>query len=279
MSEEPVKVKMQLHAARPSIQCAATPTSAASAAVAAVEARWRAEDKKERAERFRRRASGCLAWLFILVVVGGGAWYFTGDKFLPSDYTFQSVLARVKDLLGYEPVKKDESVKKDGSVKKEDPADVKTAAERTRIKNFVSQLERLCASDLKDKKEPIVVDVEAWSVGKAMLNEIVSADSWYFKARQKLAEVEEHNTQLGKLRKEEPSAKKRQYASQYKEEMLYRQKNMIDKKLDDCKRVRAQVAQRAIKAVKAAASQWTGPVSRKDAAQFVSRLETLSKKF
>lgn len=272
MSEEPVKVKMQLHAARPSIQGSATPTPAASAAVEAVEARWRAEDKKKRAERFRRRAVGCLAWLFILVVVGGGTWHFTGDKFLPSDYTFQSVLARVKDLLGYESEKKDETVEK------EDPADVKTATERARMKNFVSQLERLCASDLKDRKEAIDVDVEAWSVGKAMLNEIVSADRWYFKARQKLAEMEEHNKQLDKQRAENTGAKNRTFVGQYKDEMLQRQKNIIDKQLDDCKRVRVQVAQRAIKAVKAASLQWTGPVSRNDAAQLVSRLETLSKK-
>ena len=270
MSDEPVKVKMQLHAARPSIQGAVASTPAVAAAVEAVEARWRVEDKKERAALFRKRISSCLAWLFLLLVALLGIWYFAGDNFLPPEYTFKRARTRIKVLLGQN--------QEDESMKQEDPADVQTAAERAQMANFVSQLERLCASGLQNRNEPIKVKVDAWLAGKAMLNEIVSADNWYFKARQKLAEMEGRNKQLDKQRAEETNAKSRRFANQYNAEMLQQQKNIIDKKLDDCKRVRVQVVQRAIKAVKSASVRWTGPVSRNDVAQLLVRLEKLAKK-
>ena len=97
MENEPVKVKMQLHAARPSIQGVAPARPAAQAAVEAVEARWRAEDKKVKSEQRKKRFVGCLSWLFLLLVAASAAWYFAGEKFLPSDYTFPKVWERIKN--------------------------------------------------------------------------------------------------------------------------------------------------------------------------------------
>ena len=97
MENEPVKVKMQLRAARPSIQGAEPARPAAQAAVEAVEARWRAEDKKVKSEERKKRFVGCLSWLFLLLVAASAAWYFAGEKFLPSDYTFPKVWERIKN--------------------------------------------------------------------------------------------------------------------------------------------------------------------------------------
>ena len=69
MAEEPVKIKMTLRAARPSVQGAAPPTPSAQAAINAVEARWRAEDKKVKKERRKKGFVGCLSWLVILLAL------------------------------------------------------------------------------------------------------------------------------------------------------------------------------------------------------------------
>ena len=271
MENEPVKVKMTLRAARPSIQ-GATPTPSSAAAVEAVEARWRREEKKARAERFRGCATGCLSWLFILLVVAGGAWYFLGEKHLPQEYTFSKVWELVKnwwDPPPPEPAPEQVQI---------DPADEKTTAMRTRMKDFVSQLEELCAGNLSKQTEAISIKADAWQIGQSMLNEIVSADNWYFKSKQKLEEMENQNEKLSKLRTEESNAKRRQYAAQYRPELVNRQRNEVERKLSDCKRVRAQVVQRAIKAIKAASAQWTGPESKRDATQLLKRLDNLAKK-
>ncbi len=94
----PVKIKMKLHAARPSIQGAAPTRPAAQAAIEAVEARWRTEDKKVKSDRRKKRFTGCLSWFFILLVAAGAAWYFLGPKYLPAEYTFPQVWQRVQQL-------------------------------------------------------------------------------------------------------------------------------------------------------------------------------------
>jgi len=269
MENEPVKVKMQLHAARPSIQGAAPACPAAQAAVEAVEARWRAEDKKAKAGRRKKGCVGCLSWLFLLLVAAGVAWYFLGEKYLPPEYAFPQVWQKVKDWWGPPPPP---PVQKD-------PVDEKTAAERAKVRDFVSQLEALCEKFPPRHAEAIGIKAGDWQVGQKMLNEIVSADNWYFKANTKLEEMEAQNEKLQKLRLEERSAKRRQYAAQYRPELINRQRNEIERKLADCKRIRAQVTQRAIRAVKVASSQWTGPESRKDAARLLRRLDVLAKQF
>ena len=189
---------------------------------------------------------------------------------MPPEYAFSQVWQKVKDW--WDPPAPAPSVQTD-------PADETTAAARARVKDFVTQLEKLCEGNTPRRLEAIGIKVDAWQVGQTMLNEIVSADNWYFKACEKLAEMEDQNEKLQKLRNEETNAKRRKYAAQYRPELIARQRNESERKLEDCKRVRAQVARRAIKAVKAASVQWTGPESRKDAAQLLKRLDALAMKY
>ena len=283
MDNEPVKVKMQLRAARPSIQGAAPASPSAAAAVEAVEARWRAEDKKVKSEQRKKRFVGCLSWLFLLLVAAGAAWYFLGEKYLPPQYTFPKVREVVTEIVTKWCNPSSSGPQTQPQPQAEltpvDAADSETAAVRSKIKTFVSQLETLCRMDIEKAQQVSNVQLDAWPVGKGMLNEILSVDGWYFKAREKLDEMESQNEKLQKLRTEERNAKRRQYAAQYRPELINRQRNEIERKLADCKRIRVQVTQRAIKAVKAASSQWTGPESRKDAAQLLKRLDNLATQF
>ena len=276
MESEPVKVKMQLRAARPSIQGAAPASPAAAAAVEAVEARWRAEDKKARAEQRKKRFVGCLSWLFLLLVAVGAAWYFLGAKYLPPEYTFPKVWEQIKN--GWKPSASSPKNPQDDIVPV-DPADERTAAERAKMKDFVVQLEKLCASDTPQRVGAVGIKTDAWAIGQAMLNEIVSADNWYFKANEKLSEMEAQNEKSRKLRTEERGSRKGDYASQYRPEEINRQRNEVEKKQESCKRIRVQVVERAIKAIKVASAKWTGPASRKDAAQLLKRLDNLATKF
>ena len=269
---DPVKVKMQLRAARPSIQGAAPASPSAAAAVEAVEARWRAEDEKAKSERRKKRFVGCLSWLFLLLVALGVAWYFLGEKYLPAEYTFPKALEQIKNG-GKPPTPPPQD-----DIAPVDPADERTAAARAKIKDFVAQLEKLCTSDLPKRSGAIAIKTDAWAIGQAMLNEIVSADNWYFKMRDKLAEMEAQNEKAQKLRTEERGARKGEYANQYRPEAINRQQNEVERKLESCKRIRVQVVQRAIKAIKSASAKWTGPESRKDAARLLTRLDNLDKK-
>jgi len=269
---DPVKVKMQLRAARPSIQGAAPASPSAAAAVEAVEARWRAEEEKAKSERRKKRLVGCLSWLFLLLVALGVAWYFLGEKYLPAEYTFPKALEQIKNG-GKPPTPPPQD-----DIAPVDPADERTAAARAKIKDFVAQLEKLCTSDLPKRSGAIAIKTDAWAIGQAMLNEIVSADNWYFKMRDKLAEMEAQNEKAQKLRTEERGARKGEYANQYRPEAINRQQNEVERKLESCKRIRVQVVQRAIKAIKSASAKWTGPESRKDAARLLTRLDNLDKK-
>lgn len=281
MENEPVKVKMQLRAARPSIQGAEPARPAAQAAVEAVEARWRAEDKKIKSENRKKRFVGCLSWLFLLLVAAGAVWYFLGEKYLPPQYTFPKVREVVTEtVMGWfnSPSSGPQAQSQpQAELKPVDPADSKTASVRSGINAFVNQLETLCRVDLEKAQEVSTVQLDAWPVGRGMLNEILSADGWYFKAREKLAAMESQNEKLQKLRNEERNAKRRQYAAQYRPESINRQRNEVERKLAECKRIRVQVVQRAMKAVKVAFAQWTGPESRKDVTQLLSRLDKLAK--
>ena len=285
MENEPVKVKMQLHAARPSIQGAAPVRPAAQAAVEAVEARWRAEDKKIKAEQRKKRFVGCLSWLFLLLVAAGAAWYFLGEKYLPPQYTFPKVREAVMEtILGWlnpppvGPTRPQPQPQPKAELKPVDPVDSETAGVRSQIKTFVDQLEKLGKVDLEKAQEVSTVQLDVWPIGKGMLNEVLSADRWYFKTREKLAEMEDQNEKFQKLRTEERNSQRRQYAAQYRPELINRQRNEVDKKLAACQEIRVQAISRAIKAIKVASAQWTGPESRKNAAQLLVRLDNLVKK-
>lgn len=277
MENEPVKVKMQLHAARPSVQGAAPARPAAQAAVEAVEARWRAEDKKVKSERRKKRFVGCLSWLFLLLATVGGGWYFAGDKFLPQEYTFSQVWPKAEQV--WDKIKAWWAQEPKAQENTEDPADVATATERTAVKEFVAQLESLCTSELPTSPRPVSIGARSWDVGQAMINDIVSADNWYVKTNQRLDEMNAQNESLKKLRREEANAKRRQYASQYASHDIERQRNAVESKKKDCHNVRVNAVQRGIRAVKAASARWTGPKGRKDATQFLKRLDALAMKF
>ena len=289
---DPVKIKMQLHAARPSIQGAAPARPAAQAAVEAVEARWRAEDKKVKSEQRKKRFVGCLSWLFLLLVAAGAGWYFLGEKYLPPQYTFprvrEVVMEKVMEWLNPPPLgptrPQPQAELKPVREPEEEPtpvdaADSETAAVRSKIKTFVSQLETLCKMDIEKAQQVSNIQLGTWPVGKGMFNEILSADRWYFKAREKLGEMESQNEKVQKLRTEDRSARKGYYANQYRPHEINRQRNEVERKLESCKLIRAQAIERASKAIKAASSQWTGPESRKDVAQLLKRLDILATQF
>ncbi len=283
MDNEPVKVKMQLHAARPSVQGAAPVRPAAQAAIEAVEARWRAEDKKVKSERRKKRFVGCLSWLFLLLVAAGAAWYFLGEKYLPAQYTFPRVREFVMETVSKwrNPSSSDPQTQPHpkAELSPVDAADSETAAVRSKIKTFVSQLETLCSMDLEETQQVSNIQLGAWPVGKGMLNEILSADRWYFKTREKLIEMETQNEKSQKLRNEERSARKGEYANQYRPHEINRQRNEVEGKLESCRLIRVQAIERAIKAIKAASAKWTGPESRKDVARLLKRLDALDKQF
>ncbi len=119
MDSEPVKVKMTLRRAQPSVQ-GATTTPAAAAAVEAVEARWRAEEKKEKTEKRKKRFTGCLSWIVILVAAAGAAWYFLGEKYLPPEYTFPAVWQKIKEWQSPPPSRPEQT----------NPVNIRTAAKR-----------------------------------------------------------------------------------------------------------------------------------------------------
>ena len=104
MSDEPVKVKMTLRAAKPTVG-GTSPSPLAASVVESVEARCRkeSEERSENKEnrdgnRLRKLTTGCLARIVLLLAVVGGIWYFLGEKFLLPEYTFQKVWPQVQQL-------------------------------------------------------------------------------------------------------------------------------------------------------------------------------------
>ncbi len=274
MAEEPVKIKMTLRAARPSIQGAAPPSPSAQAAIDAVEARWRTEDKKEKKERRKKGVVGCLSWLVILLAAAGAAWYFLGAKYLPAEYTFPQVWQKIQSWWAgtADPV---DPVAQPAP----DPADVATEKEREQIKAFSAQLKRICSVDVSKMREIAVLDEKgSWPVGQQMLKEIVSADSGYIKAKEKFAAMNEQNAKLNKRRGIDPNSSNGGFINQYSSADLVRQSDKVEKLEENCKNVRAKVAMRAISAVRVATKHWTGPESKKDAARFISDLTALNRR-
>ncbi len=268
MAEEPVKIKMTLRAARPSIQGAAPPSPSAQAAIDAVEARWRTEDKKEKKERRKKGVVGCLSWLVILLAAAGAAWYFLGAKYLPAEYTFPQVWQKIQSWrTDVQPAPAS------------DPADVATEKEREQIKVFSAQIERICSVDVSRMKKIAVLDEKtSWPIGRQMLKEIVSADGWYIKAKEKFADMNEQNAKVNKQRGESLDSSNGKYINQYSSADLVRQSNKIEKLEEDCKNVRVKVAKRAITAIKDRTRHWTGSESKKEAAEMISRLVALNRK-
>ena len=104
MAEEPVKVKMTLHAAKPTAGGSSSSPSLAAAAVESVEARFRKESEERAASKESsgnnrsQFITGCLTRIVLVLAVVGGIWYFFGEKFLLPEYTFPRVWQQVQQL-------------------------------------------------------------------------------------------------------------------------------------------------------------------------------------
>lgn len=265
MAEEPVKVKMTLRTARPSIQGAVT-TPASAAAVEAVEARWREEDKKVRSANLRKRITGCLSWIVILVAVIGAVWYFLGEKYLPAEYTLPKVWERLERFW----------TQRGDEQPREDPADAAVAGQRVRLREFVDLLDHVCKSAPPVRPDGNLESRIRKSAGNKILESVISADAVYLQAQTKFAEMNAHNEKI--IRK---SADKTfshnsrnigRHIGQYSVNDLLRQQNRIEELQKACNEARKKAVKRAADAIKSATAKWTGPESKKDAARFQDRL-------
>ncbi len=128
------------------------------------------------------------------------------------------------------------------------------------------------------KKIAVLDEKRSWPVGQQMLKEIVSADSWYIKAKEKFAAMNEQNARGNKQRRENLNPSNGEFINQYSSADLVRQSNKVEKLEENCKNVRAKVTMRAISAVRVATKHWTGPESKKDAARFISDLTALNRR-
>ena len=104
MADEPVKVKMTLRAARPTVGGSPSSPSPAAAVAESVEARVKKESEERSAKKenaaspCRQLASGCLARIVLVLALVGCVWYFFGEKFLLPEYTFPRVWQQVQQL-------------------------------------------------------------------------------------------------------------------------------------------------------------------------------------
>ena len=215
--QEPVKIKMKLHAARPSVQGAAPTRPAAQAAIEAVEARWRTEDKKVKADRRKKRFTGCLSWLFILLAAAGAAWYFLGPKYLPAEYTFPQVWPKVQEL--WQGKSQPEAAS--------DPADSAMAGQRARLGGFVSLLEKSCKMKPPVQGSAGMVEQMRKSAGHKIFESVITADAAYAQAQKRFADMNAQNEELHKKRGEELSAPHRRYINEYSVKDLIRQQNRV----------------------------------------------------
>ena len=263
-AQEPVKIKMTLHAARPSVQGAAPPRPAAQAAVEAVEARWRAEDRKVKTERRKKRFVGCLSWFFILLAAAGAAWYFLGPKYLPAEYTFPQVWPKVQELWG-------------GTTSGNDaphPADAVLAGQRARLGGFVDLLDKACQTAPPIQSVAGLEGQMKQSSGRKILSAIVSADAVYAQAQKRFADMNAKNENLAS----KPGEENRHHINQYSAQDLLRQQNRVEELGLECLAVRKKAVKRAYEAVVSATAKWTGPESKRDAARVKARLEALARK-
>ena len=275
---EPVKIKMTLHRAQPSIQGAAEVRPAAAAAIEAVEARWRAEDAKMQSERARSALKGFLSWCFILLVVLGSVWFFFGESYLPARYAYpnvkRNVLALWEQWFG-EPQPPQVEPKKD-------PIDVATAAQRRSLKAVADLLEKVCTAEppLQDD-----YDLNKRVVGTDMpdlFREIVNADTFYKKAVKLLADMEnshEKQERLDKLATSSISRVSSRGRINSKLDDLAHQRERIVQNKESCAAIRIRTVARLQDAVQKQSVRWTGPESKKDATALQDKLARMLHKY
>ena len=104
MSDEPVKVKMTLHAAIPTVGGSSSSPSPAASVAESVEARVKKESEERAAKKenasspCQKLAAGCLVRVALVLVLVGCVWYFFGEKFLLPQYTFPQVWQQLQQL-------------------------------------------------------------------------------------------------------------------------------------------------------------------------------------
>ncbi|MCQ2390012.1 MAG: hypothetical protein MJ240_01200 [Kiritimatiellae bacterium] len=272
---EPVKIKMTLHRAQPSIQGAAEVRPAAAAAIEAVEARWRAEDAKMQSERARSALKGFLSWCFILLVVLGSVWFFFGESYLPARYAYpnvkRNVLALWEQWFG-EPQSPQVEPKKD-------PVDVATAAQRRSLKAAADLLEKVCTAEppLQDD-----YDLNKRVVGTDMpdlFREIVNADAFYKKAVKLLADMKKSNEKQMRLAKLGPTLNVRGRVDLKSNDELAHQEERIIQNKEACATRRIRTVERLQDTVQKQSVRWTGPESKKDAVTLQDKLARMLHKY
>lgn len=236
--------------------------------------------KRARAERRRKLTLTTLGLLLFGLVA---TWFLWGERFLPAEYTFPNLWQRIRQVWNSPPPAPPTPPPPSPppvppALPEVHPADKATASERANIKAFLALLEKACTV------KPPLQAVEGLekrmqkAVGSRILQGLIFADSAYAKAQKKLEDMNARNEKLHKKRGEELAAPHRRYINEYSAKELTRQQNRIEELETASKKSRADAVKRAIEAVKTTTAKWTGPESKRDAAQFKSRLDALAKK-
>ena len=265
-ANEPVKVKMTLRRAQLSVQGAEESRPATAAAVEAVEARWRAEDARQRAESRRRAVGAFCSWCLILLVPLGAAWFFLGEKLLPSDCAYPAVRDKVLALwnrhFGPPP-----------PVPNVDPADLATEDARKALKNFVEVM-----FVVLDQPPPVqaahgLEQKMRGSAGHRIFESVLSADAAYAKAVEKLEAMRSKNRALDERRAGKfGNEANRVFIEQYSARDLAAQEANVRRYESACAEARSRALARALETVKTTTAKWRGPVSRQTASDLVARL-------
>lgn len=265
-ANEPVRVKMTLRRAQPSIQGAAEVRPAAAAAVEAVEARWREEDAKVQRARTRSALKGFLSWYFILLVVLGAVWFFFGESYLPARYTYpnvkRNVLALWEQWFGEPQVEP-----------KKDPVDVATAAQRRSLKAAAELLKKVCTTEPPLQDDYDLNKAVANTDRPTLFRDVVNADMLYKKAVKALADMEKHNEKMqrpGNVIGGRSGSRGRVEVKTDKEFAV--QQERVARNMEACAVARVRTMERLLETIKKQSAQWTGPESRKDAEWLQDRL-------
>lgn len=240
-----------------------TPRPASAAAVEAVEARWRDEERKRRSAERAKTFKGCLSWLFLLLVIPGIAWYFAGEKVLPPKWTFPQVYERfVHPLIGGGAAKEEA---------KEDPADVATQEKRASIKAMIKLLEEICLEVPPVQSKKGMVERIKASVGYRTLEPVVIVDARCQDSMATVAKLEAKSAKIAAR----PEAKNRKFIDQVSEKDLAHKRSKVQEALAQCALARLKCLERTHFSLKSVSEKWTGPESRADAANMLVQLEAI----
>lgn len=265
-----VKVKMTLKHADVKVNDEAS-RPAAAAAVEAVEARWREEDRKRRSASRVKAIKGFFSWMFLLVVIPGAAWYFFGDRVLPAEWTFPQVYERVAGMWPDGGSAKGADDQRTG----EDPADAATAARRASLRTMIEDLEDVCMKEPPVQGLPGAAEKLRSSSDRDVFEPIVAADGHYRDACALVAKMEAKNEKLALRRTTGSSSGNRKFIDQHSDQDIARGRVKVNEALAACAVARLRSVKMAYSAVRKASATWTGPESRAEVAVMRNRLEKL----